>query len=123
MSWEIEYYEMVTGDQPAETFEDNLPMKLRARLTRFTEAVAESEGTIGGGYWEPCHDWPGLFEVRAQVARDLGRYYATVDGLKLVLLHGYQKRHGEPTPQAIFQEADGYRQDYERNRRISPEQT
>jgi hypothetical protein len=121
MSWEIEYFERPTGEQPAEVFEGDLPPRLLARLIRFAEAAAESRGTIGGGYWEPCHDWPGLFEVRAELARDLGRYYATVDGNRMVLLDGFQKRRGEPTPQAVFATAENYRQGYLATRRVSPE--
>ena len=122
MSWEIEYFELESGKQPAEDFEDRLPPKLLAKLVRFAEAAALSSGTNGGGYWEPCAGWPGLFEVRADVARDYGRYYATVDGGRMVLLCGHQKRRGKDTPQSVFAEADGHRQSYEATRKVSPEQ-
>ena len=34
MPWQIEYYEQQNGGQPAEDFEDSLPVKLAGKLAR-----------------------------------------------------------------------------------------
>jgi hypothetical protein len=121
MAWEIEYFELESGRQPAEDFEDAIPRGLRAKLLRFAEQVAESEGKLGGGYWEPCHGHAGVFAVRVIHNNELGRYYAAVDGNRMVLLHGYRKRPGQATPAAIYGVADRHLGDYRNNHRVSPE--
>jgi len=121
MSWEIEYFELESGEQPAETFEDGIPKKLRGKLIEYAKKVAATEGKGVGGYWKAVRGFSDLFAIRVIFGNDLGRYYTTRDGNRLVLLHGYQKRPGHPTPSAVFRLADRYKDDYNRNRRVSPE--
>ncbi len=101
MAWQIEYFELESGNQPAEDFEDSISQGLRAKLLRFAEEIADKEGAIGGGIWKPCRDHPGLWAVRVIAGGDLGRYYSAVDGSRMILLHGHKKRPGQATPAAV----------------------
>ena len=80
--------------------------------------VAENGWTTGGGYFEACHGYADLFEIRVKVSKRLGRVYCTVDGGRLVLLSGLVKREGEATPRAVLDEAAAYLQEYKRTRSV-----
>ena len=122
MDWDIVYYEEASGRQPGEVFEDSIPKKLAGKLNRFAIAVSKEKFALGGGYFEACHGFPDLFEIRAQVGDDLGRQFCTVDGNRLVLLSGLIKKARNPSPQTAFVEAAAYLADYVLSKKISPEQ-
>jgi hypothetical protein len=105
MPWQVKYFEERERTIPAKRFENTLPKKLRAKLLRITKEVAASDGAIGGGYFEPCHNYPGLYEVRVRFGQDLARFLCARDGNTLVLLGGVFKQMGEETPEDCFVEA------------------
>lgn len=84
--WGVRYFVDDDGSIPAAEFEDSLADAIAAKLARWVKAVAESGFTLGGGIFEACHDYPGLFEIRAKVGRQLAREFCTVDDGLLVLL-------------------------------------
>ena len=124
MVWTIEYYEQRDGTQPAEVFEDELKRAyppLRGKLIRIARALADSGPLqLGGGYVEPCHGYSGLWEMRAIASRTLARELFGVDGARVVLLHGYVKRSGEPASIPELDRAAHHWKDYQASRRISP---
>ena len=74
--WSIEYFEMESGVQPAEVFEDTLEAstdrderKLSGKLLRVAGEVASKGHLVGGGYVEPCHEAPGIWQMKASVGR------------------------------------------------------
>src|SRR5258708_7435895 len=103
MSWNIEYYEQDDGTQPGEVFEDWLDRthaKLSGKLANIWVAVKSNGRQLGGGYIEPCHDFPGLWEARAIFNSMLAREFFGWDGNTAILLHGYVKRVREPASDA-----------------------
>lgn len=112
MAWQVSYFRRRDGAVPARDFQQALPEALRAKLLRITREVAQSEGTLGGGYYEILHSHPGLSETRARSGRDLGRFICTRDADSLVLLTGVLKATNEPTPEAVLDDADALLAEY-----------
>lgn len=124
MTWTIEYYEQADGAQPAETFEDALKRdhpKLAGKLRRVLVAVREHGRRLGGGYIEPLHDYPDLWEARTVAASWLAREFFAWDGDTAILLHGYIKRSGQKASTSDIVIAQSYWQDYQTTHHISPE--
>lgn len=124
MGWTVEYYEQEDTTQPAEVFEDELlraDKKLAAKLRRIALAVEDSGPHLGGGLIESCRGYKGLWEMRAIFNNSLGREFFGFDGDRVVLLHGYVKRVGQPASDRDLGVAFTYWQDYQRTQRISLE--
>lgn len=125
MRWAIEYFEQVDTTQPAEIFEDALRKahpKLLGRLYRLVEELQTSGYSLGGGYLEKCHEYQGLWEVRAIHSGTLAREFCGFDKEKVILLHGYIKRTGQPASEREMRQAFAYWQEYLRTRLVSPVQ-
>jgi hypothetical protein len=60
--------------------------------------------------------------MRAIASRTLARELFGVDGTRVVLLHGYIKRSGEPASIPELDRAANYWKDYQASRRISPKE-
>lgn len=126
MGWIVEYYEQADTRQPAEEFEDGLMRshkKLGAKLRSIAAAIEVYGLQLGGGLIEPCHDYNGLWEIRTIFNGFLGREFFGFDGERnrVVLLHGYVKRVGQPASMADLNLAFGYWKDYLHTHQISPE--
>ncbi|HEY7127392.1 MAG TPA: type II toxin-antitoxin system RelE/ParE family toxin [Ktedonobacterales bacterium] len=124
MGWTVEYYEREDTIQPAEVFEDELlrrDKKLAAKLRRVALALENSGSNLGGGLIERCRNYKGLWEMRAIFNNALGREFFGFDGDKVVLLHGYVKRVGQPASSSDLALAFKYWQGYLQTHRISPE--
>jgi hypothetical protein len=125
VEWLIEYFEQTDGLQPAGAFEDEIDRtlpKLGGRLLRLLDEIETKGQHVGGGYLEPCHDYPGLWEIRARHQQWLGREFLGFDGKRAILLHGYVKRQGKPAARREFMKARSYWKEYLESRRTSPEQ-
>jgi hypothetical protein len=124
MGWVIEYYEQADTVQPAERFEDDLKRTHRKLATKM-EGIAFTlqlfGPQLGGGRIEACHGYSGLWEMRAIFNGWLGRELLGFDKDRVVLLHGYVKRVGQPASIPDLDQAAEYWKDYQRTRRISPE--
>ena len=126
MRWVVEYYERADTTQPAEEFETSLNRdhkKLGAKLRAIAAAIEEYGPELGGGLIEPCHDYKGLWEIRTIFSGFLGRELFGFDGeqRRVVLLHGYVKRVGQPASKSDLHRAFEYWRDYQHTRKISPE--
>ncbi len=98
MTWASEYFEQENGIQPAEVFEDMLKAlnpRLRGKLLHIMLGLQSQGYQLGGGYLEKCHDYQGLWELRAIFSGMLAREFLGFDGNRIVLLHGYVKRVGQ----------------------------
>jgi Phage derived protein Gp49-like (DUF891) len=128
LPWQIEYFEKVTGEQPAEAFEDGLDgstdrdeRRIGGKLLRFAGLLAEHGPATGGGYVEPCHEAPGIWQLKADAGRRRGREFFAFDDQRVVLLHGAIKGGRQPTPAGDYRLAMDYLDEYKRTRRVSPE--
>jgi hypothetical protein len=126
MTWVVEYYEQADTTQPAEEFEVSLKRhhkKLGAKLRAIAAAIELYGPQLGGGLIEPCHDYKGLWEIRTIFNGFLGRELFGFDGERnrVVLLHGYVKRVGQPASIPALNQASDYWRDYQSTHKISPE--
>jgi hypothetical protein len=126
MRWVVEYYEQADTTQPAEEFEVSLKRhhkKLGAKLRAIAAAIEVYGSQLGGGLIEPCHDYNGLWEIRTIFNGFLGRELFGFDGEqnRIVLLHGYVKRVGQPASIPDLNRASAYWRDYQHIHKISPE--
>lgn len=125
MRWTIEYFEQENTAQPAELFEDELDQtcpQLAGKLIRICDLLEVEGFRLGGGLIEKCHNYQGLWEMRAIYAGMLAREFFGFDGERIVLLYGYVKRTGQPASDNEFEKAFRYWREYQRTRCISPMQ-
>ena len=77
---------------------------------------------MGGGYIEKCHDYKGMWEIRVIHSGTLARELFGFDNERIVLLHGYTKRTGQPASAYDLEKAYTYWTAYMRTRCVSPVQ-
>jgi len=121
----IVYFEQQDTTQPAEVFEDILVVthpKLRGKLLQIPDTVEYYGHQMGGGYIEKCHDYKGMWEIRVIHSGTLAREFFGFDNERIVLLHGYTKRTGQPASAYDLEKAYTYWTAYMRTRRVSPVQ-
>ena len=122
MKWKIEYFEQADTTQPAEVFEDALVVtypKLRGKLLQITDALEYYGYRFGGGFIEKCHDYEGMWEIRAIHSGTLAREFFGFDKERIVLLHGYTKRTGQLASAYDLEKAFSYWKEYMRTHRVS----
>lgn len=125
MRWMIEYFEQENTIQPAELFEDELDQtypQLAGKLIKITDLLEVEGFRLGGGLIEKCHHYQGLWEMRAIYAGTLAREFFGFDGERIVLLHGYVKRTGQPALERELEKAFLYWNNYQKTRHVSPVQ-
>lgn len=125
MTWTIEYFEQKDTTQHAEIFEDELDRtypKLRGKLLKIIDSLVVKGNQLGGGYIEPCHDYKGLWEMRAIYAKTLAREFFGFDGERILLLRGYVKPSGKPASDRDLKKAFDYWEDYQKTQLVSPVQ-
>jgi hypothetical protein len=66
------------------------------------------------------YGYPGVWEMRAIFSQTLARELFGFDDQRIVLLHGYLKRAGQPASDKDLTRAAAYWRDYLRTRRVSP---
>src|SRR5438034_8794597 len=89
MKWKMEYFEQEDTTQPAEIFEDALDAihpKLSGKLLQVTDKLELYGHQLGGGCVEKCHDYQGLWEMRAIHGRLLAREFFGFDKELIILL-------------------------------------
>jgi hypothetical protein len=125
MEWTIEYFEQEDTTQPAELFEDELDRtypELLGKLLQITDQLLIEGNQLGGGYIEKCRHYKGLWEIRAIYSGALAREFFGFDRERIVLLHGYVKRTGQPPSTYDFNKAFDYWVEYQKTRHVSPVQ-
>jgi hypothetical protein len=125
--WSIEYFEKGSGEQPAEVFEDALASsgdrdkeRIRGKLLRVADEVAQKGFLTGGGYAESCHEAAGIWQMKADVGKKRGREFFAFEDDKVVLLSGVVKGPRQPTPLGAFTEAMAHLAEYKRTGALSP---
>lgn len=82
--------------------------------------MQQSGHQFGGGLIEPCHNFKGMWEMRAIWSQWLGRELFGFDGDRIVLLHGYVKRGGQEASKKELTTAFAFWQDYNITHKVSP---
>ncbi len=125
MEWKIEYFEQEDTTQPAEVFEDALDAthtELASKLARIATELRIYGFRLGGGHIEKCRDYKGMWEIRAIYSGSLAREFFGFDEERIVLLHGYIKRVGQPASERDLKKVYGYWTEYVKTRHVSPAQ-
>ena len=125
MKWTIEYFEQEDTTQPAEIFEDELARtypKVLGKLIQITDQLVIEGNQLGGGYIEKCHNYKGMWEIRVIHSGTLAREFFGFDGERIVLLHGYVKRTGQPASIRDLKKAFANWTEYQVTRCVSPVQ-
>jgi len=107
----VEYYELPSGDKPVEKFIDSLDVKMRVKALGCIDILAEFGNALREPYSKAIGN--GLFELRIKFAGDITRifYFFVVDN-KIILTNGFIKKTRKTPPSEIAL-AMKYKADYE----------
>lgn len=108
--FEIIVYAKKDGTEPVTDFIYSLPAKIKAKLIREIDLLAD----IGNELREPYskHLENGIFELRVKQGSDISRVlYFFVVGNKIILTNGFVKKT-QKTPKKEIETAKNYRADY-----------
>lgn len=87
------------GRSPPDEFLLSLPETIRARFRFYLRHLQETKGIMQGVSFKKLHGYP-MEEIRVKESKKLHRLIIqTRIGDLIVVLHGFTKREGEPTPQ------------------------
>lgn len=111
-NYQVIFYEADDGSAPALDYIKSQSVKMRARLYKTLDLLAEYGPRLRMPYSESLQD--GIFQIRAQQEGNISRvlYFFTV-GKTIVLTNGFTKKT-QKTPPAEIELAKKYRADYER---------
>jgi len=113
-TFEVEFYQMASGKEPAKEFLLGLDYKMRAKMVDTIVLLQNNGNDLREPYSKHLSD--GIFELRAKVGTDTTRVlYFFVVGRKIILTNGFIKKT-QKTPSLEIDKAKRYRSDYlERN--------
>ena len=113
--FEVEFYQMANGREPARDFLLGLERRMRAKIVDTIVLLQENGNELREPYSK--HLSGGIFELRAKVGTDTTRVlYFFYYGRKIILTNGFIKKT-DKTPKSEIDKAKRYRSDYlERNR-------
>lgn len=108
--FEIIFYEKADGSEPVKEFLLSVDIKMRAKLLKIMELLAENGTDLRMPYSEYLSD--GIFEIRAKCGSDISRVlYFFVFGRKIILTNGFIKKT-QKTPKNEMELAKKYRSDF-----------
>lgn len=110
--FDIEFYQLPSGEKPVDGFLDGLDKKMRAKALHSIAILKEFGNALREPHSKAMGD--GLFELRIKFASDISRifYFFVVDN-KIILTNGFVKKTIR-TPKAELDLARKYKADYER---------
>ena len=112
--FEIEFYQLSNGREPAKEFLTDLDVKMRAKMADTISLLQDNGFELREPYSKHLTD--GIFELRAKVGSDATRvlYFFYVNR-RIILTNGFVKKT-QKTPAGEIEKAKRYRADYlERN--------
>ena len=113
--FDVQYYELPSGEKPVETFLDSLDMKMRAKALGCIDILAEFGNTLREPYSKAIGK--GLFELRIKFAGDITRiFYFFVVNNRIILTNGFIKKT-QKTPPGEIALAQKYKADFERRQK------
>lgn len=108
--YDVIFYALADGTEPAKEFLLGLDTKMRAKMLRTINLLAENGNELREPYSKPLEE--GIFELRAKVGSDISRVlYFFVVGRRIVLTNGFIKKTAK-TPTSEKDKAKRYRADY-----------
>ncbi|HIQ67814.1 MAG TPA: type II toxin-antitoxin system RelE/ParE family toxin [Candidatus Faecousia excrementigallinarum] len=108
--FEVLFYEKEDGSEPAREFILSLDTKMRAKVLRTVQLLANNGTQLREPYSKALDD--GIFELRTKVGSDISRVlYFFVVGRRVILTNGFIKKT-QKTPQEEIKRAKLYRADY-----------
>ncbi|MCL1918881.1 MAG: type II toxin-antitoxin system RelE/ParE family toxin [Peptococcaceae bacterium] len=109
--FDVEYYELPSGEKPVETFLDSLDLKMRVKALGSIDILAEFGNTLREPYSKAIGK--GLFELRISFAGDISRiFYFFVVNNRIILTNGFIKKTRKTPPNEISL-AMKYKAEYE----------
>lgn len=107
---EVEFYELPDGTEPAKEFLDSLDVKLKAKMFREIDLLAENGSELRMPHSKHIDD--GIFELRGTVGNNSVRvlYFFFIGG-KAVITNGFVKKT-QKTPKEALKLAKKYRKNY-----------
>lgn len=110
MEWEVEFYADEKGKEPVAEFFDSLPVKLRAKVTRYIQLLQEKGVLLKEPYTKQIRG--KIREIRINDNAGNARIlYFTFTGKKFILLHGFIKTT-EKTPENAIEIAEKRMNDF-----------
>lgn len=108
--FEIVFYDKPDGSEPVKEFLLSVDDKMRARLIKTIELLAQNGTALRMPYSEHLVD--GIFEIRAKVGSNISRVlYFFVIGKRIVLTNGFIKKT-QKTPKNEIELAKKYRNEF-----------
>ena len=108
--FEVLFYEKEDGSEPAREFILSLDTKMRAKVLRTVQLLANNGTQLREPYSKALDD--GIFELRTKVGSDISRVlYFFVVGRRVILTNGFIKKT-QKTPKEEIKRAKLYRADY-----------
>ena len=108
--FEVLFYDAADGTEPAKKFILGLDTKMRAKVLRTVQILADNGPDLREPYSKPIGD--GIFELRAKVGSDISRVlYFFFVGKKVILTNGFIKKT-QKTPKAEIELAKRYRTEF-----------
>ena len=108
--FEIIFYDLPNGEEPAKEFIQSLDIKMRAKMLRTVLMLQENGFELREPQSKHLDD--GIFELRAKVGSDISRVlYFFVIGKKAILTNGFIKKT-QKTPPGEIEKAKAYRKEY-----------
>ncbi len=109
-SYEVIFYDLEDGTEPAKEFLLSLDVKMRAKMLRTIDLLAVNGVELREPHSKPLDD--GIFELRAKVGSDITRVlYFFMVGKRVILTNGFVKKTVK-TPPAEIARAKRYRAEY-----------
>ena len=110
--YEIIFFTLEDGTQPAREYIESLSVKMRARIAKIIALLREYGGQVRMPYSEYLQD--GIFQIRAQQEGNISRVlYFFNNGQRIVLPNGFTKKTAK-TPPSEIERAKRYKAEYER---------
>ena len=108
--FEIEFYQLSNGREPAKEFLMGLEVKMRAKMADTISLLQDNGYELREPYSKHLAD--GIFELRAKVGSDATRvlYFFYVDR-RIILTNGFVKKT-QKTPVGEIEKAKRYRTDF-----------
>ena len=108
--FEIEFYQLSNGREPAKEFLMGLEVKMRAKMADTISLLQDNGYELREPYSEHLTD--GIFELRAKVGSDATRvlYFFYVNR-RIILTNGFVKKT-QKTPVGEIEKAKRYRTDF-----------
>ena len=108
--FEIVFYDKPDGSEPVKVFLLSVDDKMRARLIKTIELLAQNGTALRMPYSKHLVD--GIFEIRAKVGSNISRVlYFFVIGKRIVLTNGFVKKT-QKTPKNEIELAKKYRNEF-----------